>query len=592
MTVISLVVAITLLAAMATGTDADPPALITEGVEGPARSFRASQPLTADDVRLVIAQAVTQAVAMDKAMTVVVTDRGGTVLGAFRMTGAEPMAVIDKQEGEAGQGLERVEVGSELAALSKAGTASFFATTGNAFTTRTASDIIQEHRPRTVAFTPSGPLFGVQFSSLPCTDIKNNPPLPLGLAGDPGGLPLYKNNEPVGAIGVEEDGNYGLDRDPFDNDQPAEELIALAGSRGFEAPAAIRGDTILLDGVRLTYVNVEMPPILPLMDFEDLPGEDIQEIGIPAATDLLFKGDIQDTPNPDFGFAHATLGGLAARIAVDAEGKNRFPIIDSPTLTGNPSALTKRDVATILFQALERAYRTRAAIRQPPGSFAEVNIMVVNEAGQVLGYIGTPDAPFFGFDVSTQKARTSAFFSHSQRHVREALLAAATDTNRLATFVEAAQQDGLLIDDSIVAFSDRGAGFLNRPLFPDGIDETAHGPFSRPIESWSPFNVGLQLQLVIDEIKGLLEGDLPGDPCTSITGLKNGIQIFAGSVPLFKDGRLAGSIGISGDGIDQDDLVAATGSIGFEAPPELRSDRVFVRGVRLPFVRFPRNPDL
>ncbi len=159
------------------------------------------------------------------------TDRGGTVLGAFRMTGANPIAIVDQDQGTFGQGLERRDVPSELAALSKAGTAAFFATTGNAFTTRTASDIIQEHRPRTVAFTPSGPLFGVQFSSLPCTDIKNNPPLPLGLAGDPGGLPLYKDDEPVGAIGVEEDGNYGLDRLPFDNDQSDEELIALAGSR-------------------------------------------------------------------------------------------------------------------------------------------------------------------------------------------------------------------------------------------------------------------------------------------------------------------------------------------------------------------------
>uniref|UniRef100_UPI001C4E0E8F heme-binding protein n=1 Tax=Candidatus Entotheonella palauensis TaxID=93172 RepID=UPI001C4E0E8F len=60
----------------------------------------------------------------------------------------------------------------------------------------------------------------------------------------------------------------------------------------------------------------------------------------------------------------------------------------------------------------------------------------------------------------------------------------------------------------------------------------------------------------------------------------------------FKNDQLVGSIGVSGDGIDQDDLVAAMGSVGFEAPPEIRSDRVRVRGVRLPFVRFPRNPEL
>jgi hypothetical protein len=71
----------------------------------------------------------------------------------------------------------------------------------------------------------------------------------------------------------------------------------------------------------------------------------------------------------------------------------------------------------------------------------------------------------------------------------------------------------------------------------------------------------------------------------------NGIQIFPGSVPLYKNGRLVGAIGISGDGVDQDDLIAAMGSAGFEAPAEIRADRFFVRGVRLPYVKFPRHPN-
>ena len=91
----------------------------------------------------------------------------------------------------------------------------------------------------------------LQSALLNIKDIKTNPPLPLGLAGDPGGVPLYKDGEPVGAIGVEGDGVYGVDRDPFDDDQPVEERLAVAGTRGFEAPAGIRGNTILLDGVRL-----------------------------------------------------------------------------------------------------------------------------------------------------------------------------------------------------------------------------------------------------------------------------------------------------------------------------------------------------
>src|SRR5205807_460123 len=81
-------------------------------------------------------------------------------------------------------------------------------------------------------------------------------------------------------------------------------------------------------------------------------------------------------------------------------------------------------------------------------------------------------------------------------------------------------------------------------------------------------------------------------PCTSIPNLPNGIQIFPGSVPLYKNGVLVGAIGISGDGVDQDDLIAAGGGAGFAPPVNIRSDQVLVRGVRLPFLKFPRSPNL
>ena len=80
--------------------------------------------------------------------------------------------------------------------------------------------------------------------------------------------------------------------------------------------------------------------------------------------------------------------------------------------------------------------------------------------------------------------------------------------------------------------------------------------------------------------------------CTSILSLPNGIQIFPGSIPLYKNGVLVGAIGISGDGVDQDDLIAAGGAAGYAPPVAIRSDQFFVRGVRLPFVKFPRSPNL
>ena len=42
--------------------------------------------------------------------------------------------------------------------------------------------------------------------------------------------------------------------------------------------------------------------------------------------------------------------------------------------------------------------------------------------------------------------------------------------------------------------------------------------------------------------------------------LQNGIQIFPGSVPIYRGGTLVGGIGVSGDGIDQDDMIASSGS--------------------------------
>jgi hypothetical protein len=43
--------------------------------------------------------------------------------------------------------------------------------------------------------------------------------------------------------------------------------------------------------------------------------------------------------------------------------------------------------------------------------------------------------------------------------------------------------------------------------------------------------------------------------------------------------------------VEQDDYVTSGGAIGFEAPDNARADQVFVRDVRLPYWKFPRNPE-
>jgi uncharacterized protein GlcG (DUF336 family) len=497
---------------------------------------------------------------MNRAVTVAVTDREANVLGVFSMTGA-PASTTIRSVGTAGMGLEASVVPASLAAISKAGTGALFSTGGNAFTTRTAGFIIQEHFPPGIDFRPSGPLYGVQFSSLPCSDIKI-PGLPLGLSADPGGLPIYKDGLAVGGVGIEGDGIYTVDRNPADFDQPAEELIAASAVRGFEAPALIRGDNILVDGIRLPYSNVANPPAPPTIAFGSLPGSVVA--GFPIR------------PAQPSAFVPTQISGIAGEVDL-----RFFPFIAGTSPAG-PNALTASDVQTILTRAIQQANITRAAIRQPLGSNARVTIAVVDAAGNVLGLFRQLDAPVFGFDVSVQKARTAAFFSRSDAGT---MLNAAG----FGSYVTRAGADGIQLNGS-VAFSDRAIGFLHRPLFPDGINNTAAGPFSSALTDWSPFNVGFQLDLIKTNLLATLGG--ASVPCSTIPNLPNGAQIFAGSTPLYKNGVLVGAIGISGDGIDQDDLISAGGANGYSPPAAMRSDQVFVRSVRLPFLKFPRSPNL
>ena len=71
---------------------------------------------------------------------------------------------------------------------------------------------------------------------------------------------------------------------------------------------------------------------------------------------------------------------------------------------------------------------------------------------------------------------------------------------------------------------------------------------------------------------------------------QNGIVFFPGSSPLYKSSILVGGFGISGDGVDQDDVVTFAGQGDLGAPPQKKADQVFYRGVRLPFQKFNRNP--
>lgn len=526
-----------------------------------------TQSLTAADVQTVIAQAVSAAVSMNQRVTVSVTDKEGHLLGTFQMTGA-PASTLIRSVGRAGQGLENLTVPATAASHSKAGTAALLSSGGNAFTTRTASFIIQEHFPPGIDNRPGGPLYGVQFSSLSCSDIAVAG-LPLGLSGDPGGIPLYKNGVSVGGVGIEGDGLYTVDRVPTDDDHPAEEIIAVAASRGYESPELIRADNILVEGIRLAYANVASAAPGTLIPFGSLPGTITSPVVAAPASD----------------FIPGTLNGIAGQFS------SRFPIVAG-------SALSAAEVTQILGAAADYANRTRAAIRQPIGSNARVTMSVVDTNGNVLGIFRQTDAPVFGLDVAVQKARTANFLALPDAGVK--LTAAG-----FAPYVTRANTDGIGLNGAI-AFSARGFGYTHRPLFPDGINDSQAGPFSSELVDWSPFNDGLQVDLIKSALttpcapprpvrdRGGRRGPhtIAACPCTSIPEVRNGIQIFAGGVPLYRGSTLVGAIGVSGDGIEQDDLIAAGGASNFAPPDAIRSDKFFIRGVRLPFLKFPARPFL
>jgi uncharacterized protein GlcG (DUF336 family) len=257
--------------------------------------------------------------------------------------------------------------------------------------------------------------------------------------------------------------------------------------------------------------------------------------------------------------------------------------------------LTAAEVQQILGNAVGVANRARSGLRQPLGSNARVTIAVVDTNGAVLGIFRQLDAPVFGLDVAVQKARSSNFFARGDA-------AAKLTAAGFGSYVTRASADGIGLNGAI-AFSDRGLGFLHRPLFPDGINGTSAGPFSRELVDWSPFNVGLQLDLSLSAIvsppppicRGAVHAKwtmMAPCPCTTVPELKNGLQIFAGGIPLYRGSVHVGGIGVSGDGIDQDDLIAAAGAADFAPPAAIRSDNFFVRSVRLPFLKFPARPYL
>jgi uncharacterized protein GlcG (DUF336 family) len=538
--------------------------------------YSAHAQLTAADVQTVINQAVTRAVKISPNSVIAVTDREGFVLAVWVVRGGTATAA---------------EVAT---AVSKAGTASFLSSNQNAFTSRTAGFIIQQHFPPGVQNTATGPLVGVGLSNLFFSDINKfkapgsvstfspTPGLTIvpvfgtSLDGSPGGVPLYKNGILVGGVGVTGDGTpqppvplvpmapisplilavlppgplpaVVRDENPFVfiGSYDVDEDVALAGQKGFAPSSSITADNVFINGLRLPYA---VPPSRT------------------KKTKIVLQGN--EDPNfptilgtqPTFPYPPATFGGVAGEI--------RQPIINDPIgtpINGQPR-LTAAEVASIIDFAAQRVKITRAGIRLPIGTQMEVFITVENNPDAdnvpptVLGAFRTGEATLFSWDVAVQKGRTAVFYS---RH-------------------------DFLGFGLNVAFSTRAVGFLAQRFYPPGIDANSPGPFFTEQDKLSGF-AGAEPNVTVTAMADTTPPG--GTPLRNgiRTDLPNGITIFPGGFPLYRNGVLIGAIGISGDGVDQDDIVGASGTHDFLAPDAIRSDQFTFREARLPYAKFPRDP--
>ena len=218
---------------------------------------------------------------------------------------------------------------------------------------------------------------------------------------------------------------------------------------------------------------------------------------------------------------------------------------DPPRASGGP--LSAADARRLVDQAIAAARRTRAVIRLPIGSRARMVFAVSDLDGEILALHRMDDATVFSIDVAVAKARNVVWLSTPSGKV---------------------DVPGLRPD---AAVTNRTVSFGAQPLFPPGIDGTAAGPFF-----------------------DLFRRDL-ARPCSTgfdpASANRNGTVFFPGSIPLYRNGQLVGGLGVSGDGVEQDDYVAFQGADGYRPPRGLWANQDFLRGVRMPFIKFPRNPE-
>jgi uncharacterized protein GlcG (DUF336 family) len=425
-----------------------------------------------------------------------------------------------------------------------------------------------------------------------------------GIATLPGGIPLFRDTDMnrvgdtlVGGIGVFFPGPEGYatfeqgfdpmkmqsEDDLTNSDLSLEaELTALAAAGGSlqatmvdcDAPAGAKVGSISgidpVDDLDLPFGNIT------------LVGIELQVVGprsgIQGVRDLLAFAEAKIAPG--------VVNGSNQKVTTMP-----VPVSDKECLAGDAvpdgwlvsakdgAGITAAEVNQIIQQGIIAANKTRAAIRLPISQRTKMVFAVTDMTGEVVGLYRMPDATVFSIDVAVAKARNTAYYANE---------------SKLDNF------DKLDDVEKGVAFTNRTFRFLAGPRYPTGSEGTEPGDFSvlnnDSIDPLTARNKGgpATATEMSDTVVGF-DAFNPGrnfhDSTTSLAK-QNGVVFFPGSTPLYRNGALIGGFGVSGDGVDQDDVVTYVGAQGFlpQQNGVTAADEVFHRGVRLPYQKFLRNP--
>ena len=366
---------------------------------------------------------------------------------------------------------------------------------------------------------------------------------------NPGGVPIYRDGKVIGGVGV-----AGV-RPDFAEYAATLAAAGAGGGLDFSEPLGFPG-AVYVDGIRLPFFSS-------------------------CTTVACIRESLRSRP-PGSLAGSLTAGTFVIQPRDGLQAPEGYLI--GPRASAIAGGLSVADVQQIVERSVAVAMRTRAMIRLPINQPARMTIGVSDEAGEVQALFRMADGTTFSSDVAMTKARNAYYFSTREGY------------EVLRGFVDRSRENYRWEPEPPAgqgwAITARTLNFGGQPLFPPGVDLAEQLESREDRQREGPF---FDLYLY-DTSNPCTEGPGPSRGANRAYLNQSGIVWFAGSVPLFRNGRLVGGLGVSGDGVEQDDYVSLLGSEGFHPPDALRVDNSFIvtssgERVRVPYLKLPRQPE-